>query len=366
MRKAKKRLDYLIFFSFIILVFGVGLAALTSASSDLGKSSEFNDPYHFLKDQLLWGVGVGSLGFMAGYLINYRIYKKLSPIILIGSVVLLLLLFTPLGASSGGAQRWLLIGLFAIQPSELLKLTMVLFFAAWLSKPHSTREQSIPDGLIPFLSILGFISLILLFQNSTSAAFIIGVTILILYFASGARLSFILAIVLISMTIFASFIVATPYRYERIKSFMNPTEDIQGSAYQINQALTVIGSGGWTGVGYGGSNAKKFLPERMGDSIFAIIAEEVGFIGAMMVIFVYLLLIIGGFIASRHVRDKFGKLILVGLSAVIGTQTFVHIASASALIPTTGVPLPFVSYGNFSLVVFMTMVGIMLNVHKNA
>ncbi|MFH1694365.1 MAG: FtsW/RodA/SpoVE family cell cycle protein [Patescibacteria group bacterium] len=364
MRKSRRRLDYLIFFSCLILVFGVGIAALTSASSDLGKS-QFDDPYHYIKNQLLVGVSVGVLGFLAGYAINYRIYKKLAPLILVGSVGLLLLLFTPLGAASGGAQRWLLLGPITIQPSTLLKLTMVLFFAAWLSKHTNIREKSISEGLIPFLSILGFISTILLFQNSTSAAFIIGVTVLAMYMASGARWSFLIAIVLISAILFAGFVLATPYRYDRIQSFLNPTNDIQGASYQVNQALRVIGSGGLTGVGYGRSNAKQFLPERIGDSIFAIIAEEFGFIGAMVVVGLFFTLVISGFLASRKIKDKFGRLVMVGLSTVIGLQAFVHIASASALIPATGVPLPFISYGSFSLAIFMTMVGIMLNVHKN-
>jgi cell division protein FtsW len=364
MKRAHRKLDYLIFFSFLILLLGVGLAALASASSDLGKT-EWGDPFYYLKDQIIFGIGIGSLGFLAGYLIDYRIYKKLASFIFVGSIGLLLLLFSPLGMTAGGARRWISIGTFTVQPSDLLKLVIVFYLAAWLTGQKSMREKSFSEGLVPFLSIIGFVSLILLFQNSTSAAVIICLTACVMYMASGARWSFLIIIFLIGTLLFTGFILATPYRFERIKSFLDPSSDTQDASYQINQALTVIGSGGWTGVGYGQSNAKQFLPERIGDSIFAIIAEEMGFIGAMFVIFVFLALVIGGFLVAKGTHDKFGRLVVLGLSATIGIQAFVHMASASALVPTTGVPLPFISYGNFSMVIFMTMVGIILNVHKN-
>jgi cell division protein FtsW len=366
MKRSNRRLDYLIFFSFLVLLFGVGLAALASASSDIGKA-KFDDPFYYLKDQIVFGIGIGSLGFLAGYLIDYRVYKKLAPLIFIGTVGLLLLLFTPLGVAAGGARRWISLGSLTIQPSDILKLTIVLYLAAWLSGQKSMREKSVSEGLVPFLSIIGFISLVLLFQNSTSAAFIICLTACTMYLVSGARWSFITIIVLIGSLLFAGFIAASnDYRVKRIETFLHPNEDTQGAAYQIDKALTVIGSGGWTGVGYGQSHIKKFLPERIGDSIFAIIAEETGFIGVLAVIFLFFTLIFGSFLVGARTHDKFGRLIAIGLASVIGLQTAVHIASASSMIPTTGVPLPFISYGNFSLVTFMTMVGIILNIHKNS
>ncbi len=365
MKRGAHKLDYLIFFSFLILLLGVGLAALASASSDLG-IADHNDPFFYLKDQIIIGLGIGTLGFLAGYLIDYRLYKKLASFIFVGSIGLLLLLFTPLGMVSGAARRWIDVGGLTIQPSELLKLTIVIYLAAWLTGQKSLREKSFSEGLVPFLSIIGFVSLILLFQGSTSAAVIICLTACAMYMASGARWSFLIIIVLLGALLLAGFIMATPYRADRIKSFLNPSEDTQGISYQANQALMVIGSGGWTGVGYGQSQAKQFLPERMTDSIFAIIAEEVGFIGAMFVILIFMALVTGGIWAAFKTRDKFGYLLVLGLATIIGIQAAVHMASAVALIPTTGVPLPFISYGNFSMVVFMTMVGIMLNIRKNS
>ncbi|MDD5710727.1 MAG: putative peptidoglycan glycosyltransferase FtsW [Candidatus Colwellbacteria bacterium] len=365
MKGANRKLDYLVFFSFLVLLLGIGLMALASASSDLGKE-EHGDPFYYLKDQIIIGIGIGTLGFLAGYFIDYHLYKKLASLIFIGSIGLLMLLFTPLGIASGAARRWIDIGSLTIQPSELLKLTIVIYLAAWLTSQKSSREKSFSEGLVPFLSIIGFVALILFIQGSTSAAIIICLTACAMYMASGARWSFLTVIILLGTLLLAGFIMlAQDYRIERIKTFIDPTEDVQDSAYQANQALTVIGSGGWTGVGYGNSQAKQFLPERMTDSIFAIIAEETGYVGTMFVILIFLALIIGGIMIARKTRDKFGYLVALGLSTVIGVQAAVHMASASALIPTTGVPLPFISYGNFSLMIFMTMVGIMLNVRKN-
>lgn len=364
-RGITRKLDYFVLTVFLILL-GIGLAALASASSDLGKINK-DDPFFYLKDQIVFGLGFGAIAFLAGYFINYRIYKTLATPILLISIGLLLLLLSPLGVELGGAQRWIAVGPVTVQPSEFLKLTMILYLAAWLSSERKTmREKSLSEGLIPFASIVGFVCLILLFQNSTSAAFIIALVALGIYAAAGARWSFLISILLAGALLFTAFVFSTPYRLARIKSFIDPTVDTQGSSYQVNQALTVIGSGGLWGVGYGQSQAKNYLPERMGDSIFAIIAEEVGFIGSMIVIFLYVALVIRGLMLAKKTKDKFGRLLLVGLSAAIGIQTFIHIASTSGLLPTTGVPLPFVSYGNFSLVVFMSMVGIMLNVQRNS
>ncbi len=360
-----KKVDYFTLTVFLVLL-GVGLAVLASASSDLGKINH-DDPFFYLKDQIILGLGVGTLAFVICYFINYRIYKNLATPILLVSVGLLLLLLSPLGIAEGGAQRWIGVGPVTIQPSELLKLTIVLYLAAWLSSERKTdREKSLSEGLIPFASMVGFICLILLFQNSTSAAVIIGVVALLIYFSAGARWPFVISIILGGALLLTAFIFSTDYRLNRIKSFANPSIDTQEAGYQINQALTVIGSGGLWGVGYGQSRAKNFLPERMGDSIFAIIAEEFGFVGSIMVIFLYIALVVKGAMLAKKTRDKFGKLVLIGFAATIGLQAFIHMASTSGLIPITGVPLPFVSYGNFSLVVFMAMVGIMLNIQRNS
>ena len=363
--RAARKTDYLVLFTFLALLLAVGLTVLASASSDLGKV-DFDNPYYYLKDQLIFGIGIGALGFAVGYFFNYHNYRKLATPLLIANIILLLLVFTPLGISSGGAQRWLPVGPLTIQPSELMKLVIVIYLAAWLSSAKSPREHSFSEGLVPFLSIIGFVCLILLFQNSTSAAVIIGLAAVAMYFAAGARVSFVGLIGLLGALALALFIVSTPYRLERLQSFIDPSQDVQGSSYQANQALTVIGSGGMFGVGYGQSRAKSFLPERMGDSIFAIIAEEFGFVGVLVVIGLFFTLVTRTIILAKRSRDKLGKLILIGCASVIAIQAFLHIGSASGLVPTTGVPLPFISYGNFSIAVFMIMVGVILNVQRNS
>ncbi|PIR98511.1 MAG: hypothetical protein COT88_01655 [Candidatus Colwellbacteria bacterium CG10_big_fil_rev_8_21_14_0_10_41_28] len=357
------KIDYLLLATFLILL-GIGLTVLASASSDLGKI-DFNDPYHFLRDQIIIGLGIGGIGFLLGLFIDYKVYKKLAPIILFGSVGLLLITFTPLGTTLGGAQRWITIGSFTIQPSELLKMTMIIYLAAWLSNSHINRIKSFSEGLIPFLSIVGFVSLLLLFQKSTSAAVVIGVSSLFLYFVAGAKWKFVFMVIALGVFLLTIFVVITPYRLDRVKTFLDPSQDTQGSSYQANQALTIVGSGGFFGVGFGQSSAKAHLPERIGDSIFAIIAEEFGYLGVTVVGTLFFTMVGRAFFISKKIKDRFGRLLIIGLATVIGFQAFVHMGAASALLPTTGVPLPFISFGSFSLAVFMTMVGIMLSVQRN-
>ena len=283
--RAKRRhrnADYVIATSVLLLII-IGLVALASASSDLGKL-EYNNPYHYLQRQVIYGLGFGLIGFALGYFINYKKYKKISPVLLILGIGALVLTFTPLGASSGGAARWIAIGPVTFQPSEALKLFLIMYLAAWLSGTRSDRQKSLSEGLVPFLSILGTIAGLLILQRSTSAMVILMASALAVYYVGGAKREHVIASIGIGLLLVAGVILATPYRLERVKTFIHPTEETQGSAYQVNQALVTIGSGGAFGVGYGQSSIKTSLPERIGDSIFAVIAEEFGFVGSMFLI----------------------------------------------------------------------------------
>jgi len=360
--RGKKHHDYIIIASVAFLVV-VGLVMLASASSHLGKL-RFGDSYYYLKHQLIYGLAIGLIGFLVASNIYYRFYEKLTFILLAVSVLLLLLVFTTMGVEAGGAARWLKIGPLIFQPSEFLKITLLVYLASWLSRKKE-RISSFTKGLLPFITVIGIIVFILLKQPSTSTAALLLIVSLIVYFASGAKPKYILSLILIGLLLFGLVIYATPYRWERIQSFINPQEDTQDSAYHINQSLITIGSGGLWGVGYGQSSAKiHYLPEPIGDSIFAIIAEELGFVGAMVIVGAFLILIFRTFAIAAKSQSKFGQLLLVGFGSLIAIQTFVNMAAVSGIIPLTGIALPFISYGGTALVVFLTMAGIINNVSR--
>lgn len=359
----KQSVDHLILIAAGILVI-FGLAALASASSDLGEL-KFGDAYYYLKHQALYGLSLGILGFFVGYTLNYKAYKKIAPIFLVLSLVALVLVFSPLGVTSGGAQRWIAAGPITIQPSEFLKLFFIGYLAAWLSSTKRERQKSVGKGLLPFLIISGVIALLLLIQKSTSAAIILMAGTMAIYFASGARMKHVIATILLGLTLVSVFIIATPYRRERVLSFINPEAVSRESTYQLDQAKITIGSGGMFGVGYGQSTSKNYLPERIGDSIFAIIAEEFGLIGSLVIISLFFMLVTRMFILAKRSGDQFGKLLLIGFATIIGFQAFIHIGANSGIIPLTGVPLPFISFGGTALAVFMAMIGATLNISKH-
>ena len=354
--------DYVIVVCTFLLVV-IGLAMLTSASSDRGQL-RFQDSYFYLKHQILYGLSLGIILFIGASKFYYRNLQPFATLLLILSFVLLIMVFTPMGITSGGATRWLNLGPLSFQPSEFLKVAFVIYLASWLSS-KLTRGRELWTGYVPFLMILGITSGLLIFQPSTSVAGILTATALAMYFASGARASYVFGTIAVGAVSLALLLYITPYRMQRFTTFLHPEQNAQGANYQINQALTAIGSGGLWGVGYGQSTTKlRSLPQPIDDSIFAVIAEEMGFIGSTFIILLFAILALRSFILAKRAPDKFGQLLLVGFGSVIAIQAFFHIASISALIPLTGVPLPFISYGGTALAIFMGISGIMVNISK--
>ncbi|MEK7542766.1 MAG: putative peptidoglycan glycosyltransferase FtsW [Patescibacteria group bacterium] len=347
---------------FVIVVFGIVM--LTSASSDLGQA-RFGYSYYYVTHQLINGLLVGIVGFIAGSLIYYRRFEKWSLPILGLSVILLILVFTPLGSSvNTGSDRWLTLGPITFQPGEILKLTFFIYITAWMSKKYS-RNKSFFEGFLPFFLITGVVIALLFFQPATTIALLIFTAAVLTYFTAGAPLKYLVVLGIIAAVAVSLLIYLTPYRLQRIKTFLNPGADQLNSGYHINQALMAIGSGGLTGVGFGKSTSKlSYLPEPIGDSVFAIIAEELGFIGAISFILVFLLFIWRGMQIARNAPDNFGRLLVTGFMCVLGLQAFVHIAAISGILPLTGMPLPFVSYGGTALAVFLTMSGIIVSVSR--
>lgn len=360
--KSKKSADYVIIFcTFALVIFG--LVMLTSASSNLAKS-KFNDSFYFLKRQALYGVSLGLVGFFLGATIYYGAYQKLAFVFLLIALVALLLTFTPLGLKAGGAQRWLQIGGFSLQPSEIVKLFFILYLAAWLAS-NTDRQKNFWRGFVPLMVVLGTILFLLLKQPATSASVILMAVAMVMYFVSGARLTYIVSVIIAGLLAISLLIYVTPYRLARVKTFFRPDTDLQTTGYHINQTKIAIGLGGLWGVGYGQSTTKiKYLPEPIGDSIFAVIAEELGFVGGVTLIGMLFILALRLLIIAARTYDPFAQLLLVGFATLIALQSFVNIGAISGLLPLTGTPLPFISYGSSALAIFMTMMGIATNVSK--
>lgn len=359
--------DYFLL-ALIIMLLVFGLVMLSSASSNLGKI-KFNDSYYYLRHQLFYGLLMGFFGFLGGFLVNYKFYQKISFLLLCANLALLVLVFTPLGINANNASRWIKIGPVSFQPAELLKLTFIIYLAAWFAnkKLNSRRENffSFFKKFSPILVIFGVISLLLVAQPATSMVVILLAAVGAIYLASGAKFKYIIPVIIVCFLALGTIVYFTPYRMQRILGFLNPESDVLGTNYQRNQALIAIGSGGAFGVGYGNSKSKvSFLPAAIDDSIFAIIAEELGFVGASTLVVLFALLVFRLIWLAKRINDHFGRLILVGFASVVAIQSFINMASIAGLLPITGLPLPFISYGGTALAVFLTMSGISLNISK--
>ncbi len=361
-RKARKSEKLLLSSVFLLTIFG--LVVLASISIPLSQEN-FGESYFYFKHQLIYGFLVGLILFFIARNLSPNVYKKLALPFFIVSVILLGLVFLPsLGVAAGGAKRWLSVFGFSFQPAELAKIATVIYLAAWLNKRHHKVRKF--SSFFSFLVIVGIVGGLIALQPDIGTAVLIGAVGLTLYFSAGAKLKSILLILLISGLACGALIAIKPYRMERILSFINPSEDIQGKSYQINQALITIGSGGFFGKGLGHSIQKyQYLPEPMGDSIFAIIGEELGFLGTSILLFLFAVFILSGFKIAARSRTRFGTLLVIGLVAWIGIQAFINIGVIIGLMPFTGIPLPFISYGGTALALELAAVGIISSVARH-
>lgn len=341
-----------------------GLVILASASSHLG-AVQYDDSSYFLKHQVYYGLSLGLIGFFLASKIYYGFFSKkaVSVLLLVLTVIALMFVFTPLGLTAKGATRWVDFGPFSFQPAELLKISLVVYLASWLAfKDH--RQQSFKQGFLPFAIVLTVVSAILALQRSTSPIVMLSAVALLMYFLSGAKLRYLGAIVAAGVISLSLLVAVTPYRAQRVLTFLNPEADASGSGYHLLQAKTAIGSGGLFGVGYGQSTIKTRLPEAIGDSIFAVAAEEFGFVGSVVLLGLFAALVVRMLLLARHYADPFGRLLLIGFAAIIALQVVVNIGAMTGVLPLTGTPLPFISYGGTNLAVFMTMMGIVVNISK--
>jgi cell division protein FtsW len=298
-------------------------------------------------------------------IIPFHLWKKFALPLMLLSFFLLALLFIPeLSYSVGGARRWLQFGPISFQPAELLKFSFIIYLASWLDTRRAD-VASVSYGLIPFSLMLAIVGIFLVMQPDVGTLGVIVITAGAMYFIGGSRPSQIAALLAGGAAIFYFIIQMAPYRLSRILVFLNPGLDPQGIGYQINQAFIAIGSGGFFGLGFGKSVQKyNYLPEPIGDSIFAIFAEEMGFIGVFALIALFAFLFWRSLHVAKNAPTTFGKLLGTGIAISIMTQVFVNMAAITGLLPLTGIPLPFVSYGGSSLMITLASVGVLLNISK--
>jgi cell division protein FtsW len=348
--------------AFALIVFG--LVMISSAGVAISQH-RFGDGYYFFKHQLFYGVLPGLFLMFIAQKIDYHFWRKTALFLFAANLVFLVLVFIPgVGLRFQGASRWITLGPFSFQPTEMLKLTMTLYLAAWLESKKDLKRDLF-EGFIPFLAILGIVSFLIMKQPDMGTLGTIVVISMATFFLSGARTSHIAAMIGMGILAFFALVKFESYRMNRLLVFLHPELDPRGIGYQINQALLAIGSGGIFGLGLGHSRQKfNYLPEPVGDSIFAIICEEIGLVGAAILIALFVVFAMRGLKIAKGAPDMFGRLIAVGITSWIVFQALINISAITGLIPLTGVTLPFISYGGTSLVFSMIGVGILLNISK--
>lgn len=364
--RARGTIDYVLLTTVCVLIL-FGFIVLLSASSPSG-FHQFADSYYYVKHQAIFGLIPGIAGMIFFARVPYLFWKKHAWNLLLISIGLLVLVFIPgVAAGIGTSHSWVSIGgLFSIQPSEIVKLTFLFYLAAWLGARDEHGVSDVHSGFIPFLIVLGTIALLMILQPDTGSMSIIAVMALVVYFIAGAPIAYLIGLFLAGVSGLAVLIATTPYRAARLTTFLRPELDPQGIGYHINQALLALGSGGFFGLGYGHSLQKfQYLPEVSGDSIFAIIGEEMGLLGTIFTILLFLFLFWRMIDLAKRAPDKFSKYLVTGVAAWIALQAFENIASMVAIMPITGVPLPFISYGGTALAISMCAIGVVLNISKH-
>lgn len=326
-------------------------------SSQIKAFADLGDKYYFIKQQIIWTIlGFGSLSFFS-YFNYHRLQKIATPLFLL-TLILLLLVFVPgLGVLAGGAHRWLRILGFTLQPAEIIKLSSIIFFSILLQKKNS---------FFPFIFLTFFIVLTVgLFQKDLGTTVVFSIIALSIYFVSGASIFHFVALLILGIVGFCLFILTSSYRRQRVLAFLDPFADPQGYSYHISQVLIALGSGGLWGLGVGQSRQKyAYIPEVMTDSIFSVVGEELGFLGGLVLLCLISFLVWRGLKVADAAPDLFGKLLASGLTIWIGAQAAINLAAMVSLIPLTGVPLPFISYGGSALLANLVAIGILLNISK--
>jgi len=348
-----------VFFAITLALTLFGLLMVYDASSVIAYNL-FGDKFAYIKSQLIWSV-LGFTALFIFYRVDYHKLYNLALPLLTTALILLVLVFIPhIGSGAKGANRWVNFGFITLQPAEFVKLGLSIYLAAWFSHKEKGRFFS-------FLLLMGAILFLVMLEPDLGTASIILSEAAIVYFLSGGSIiQFLIAGPIIAFIGFI-YIILEPYRASRLYSYLNLGNSLNNTSYHVKQILIALGSGGIFGLGIGNSIQKyAYLPENVTDSIFPIIAEELGFIGSVILIAVFAALIWRGIFIAGRAKDNFGKLLAGGIIAFIGMQVIVNLGAMTALFPLTGVPLPFISYGGSALVIDLASIGILLNISKQA
>jgi len=363
-RKIKSGDFFLIVITLGLVIFGI---IMVFSASYYTAINEWGDPYHYLKRAIAWAV-IGLVLMCLTAMLDYRVYAKFAPAILIVSAVMLVLLFTPVGISKNNATRWIGVGELTVMPGEIAKIALIIFVSWFLSRdPKLIR--SFVRGVLPLVCICGIFAFLIIKQPNLSTAITVSGIVVGLMFVAGLNIFYLVGVVGAGAAVVSTLILAdqSDYWYTRFMSFLDPFADPLDSGYQAVQSLMALGSGGLLGLGLGkGLQKNLHLPEPQNDFILAIIGEELGYIGCIILFIAYMLLIWRGLAIAIGAPDMFGTLMASGITIMITIQVVLNVAVVTSSMPPTGITLPFVSYGGNALLLFMGSAGILLNISRHS
>jgi len=360
-RAGAHRPDFILLFSILGLIL-VGTVIISSASVVMSQQVAGSPNFYFIRH--LWSLLFGAVLFAVGYKIDYSFWKKLAPILIIVSIAMLVLV-PGVGSKLGGARRWIHVGPLFFAPTEVFKLAFIIYLAAWFDR-KGADVKSFLYSAVPFLVILATVAGLIIAQPDMGTMIVVASVAAIMYFVAGASISHIVMMAGIGVAAIIFLIKTASYRMARFMIFLNPSADQSEKGYQINQALLAVGTGGFLGQGFGQSRQKfNYLPEAVTDSVFAITAEELGFVRSSLIIVGFVFLAMRGYMVAEKAPDTFSRLLAVGITSWIVVQALINVAAMLSIIPLTGVPLPFISYGSSSTVALLLASGILLNISKH-
>ncbi|WP_425446986.1 putative lipid II flippase FtsW [Dethiothermospora halolimnae] len=360
----RKASDFTLMIATILLVF-IGIIMVFSSSwPDALYNPGIRDGYHFLRKQLIAGA-IGLVGMIFFMNFDYWKLNRLAKLIFLGCIILSALIYTPIGTEIKGARRWINLGFTTFMPSDAMKLGSIIFLSSFLTKKKD-KIKEFRRGLIPALIIIGISVGSILVQKDLSTSAALGLSLMLILFIAGMKLTHLFVLTSLGLAGGIGAILMEGYRMKRVKAWLDPFKYANDIGWQTVQSLYALGSGGLFGLGLGKSRQKFFyIPEPYNDFIFSIIGEELGFLGCVTVIMLFLLIIWRGIRIALKTKDLFGCLLASGIVSLITVQTMMHIAVVTSTIPPTGIPLPFISYGGTSLMMYMAAIGILLNISRH-